>query len=180
MSSNGEPLPACPTNAVGFCERGIAHLNEKQFDRAVLALSEAIRLDPKFVDALIQRAIAFHSMGDFDRAVSDLTEAIRLEPDNGWAYKWRAICLDLERDGLRELTLADVDDALDGPDQCLISVSSVAQSSFHRPPRFATQPRSLRFSCLSCSLIKSRTVSPMASNRSHCSAYSVTGIRCSP
>ena len=49
-------------------------------DAAISAYSEAIRLDPKNVEAYIGRSCVYQGKGDFDRAIADATEAIRLGP----------------------------------------------------------------------------------------------------
>jgi len=51
-------------------------------DKAIAEFDEAIRFDPKFVEALSSRGIARHSKADLDRAIVDYTEAIRLHDKN--------------------------------------------------------------------------------------------------
>jgi tetratricopeptide (TPR) repeat protein len=55
------------------------------YDRAIADLTEAIRLDPKYVWAYASRGEAYRMKGDYDRAIADLTEAIRLDPNYEWA-----------------------------------------------------------------------------------------------
>jgi tetratricopeptide (TPR) repeat protein len=55
-------------------------------DRAIAALDEAIRLDPKDASAYANRAAADLRKGDYDRAIADLDEAIRLNPTYATAY----------------------------------------------------------------------------------------------
>ena len=48
--------------------------------------SEAIRLNPNFVDAFINRGAARSDKGDLEGAISDYDEAIRLKPDDDDAF----------------------------------------------------------------------------------------------
>jgi serine/threonine-protein kinase len=60
--------------------RGRAHLEKKEYDRAVAALSDAVRLDPKRADAYVIRADAWMGLGKPDEALADCVTAMRLDP----------------------------------------------------------------------------------------------------
>ncbi len=62
-------------HAAACYNRGVAYLGKKDYDQAVAAFSEAIRLDPKYVTALKARANAYRARKDDDRATFDLNKA---------------------------------------------------------------------------------------------------------
>jgi tetratricopeptide (TPR) repeat protein len=59
-----------------------------QFDSAVAAFTEAIRLDPKNATTFYSRGNVYSRMQDSDRAITDFTEAVRL--DRNYARAWCA------------------------------------------------------------------------------------------
>jgi carboxyl-terminal processing protease len=75
--------------AIAFANRGFAHYNNKDYDRAIVDSSEAIRLDPKLSSAYNHRGNAYRAKLDYDRALADFTEAIRLDPKSALAYSNR-------------------------------------------------------------------------------------------
>jgi Tfp pilus assembly protein PilF len=71
-------------------ELGVGYLEKKQLDKAMVAFSEAIRLDPKFAQAYNGRGIIFALQGDTEKALADCCEAIRLNPEDPDFYRSRA------------------------------------------------------------------------------------------
>jgi len=55
-------------------------------DEAIADYTEALRLNPNFVDAYVNRGLAWSSEGEDDKAIADLTQAIRLSPTSAYAY----------------------------------------------------------------------------------------------
>jgi len=68
-------------------------LGELYRHRAVGALSEAIRLDPRRANAYVLRGMAFLAIGQYQRAVEDTTEALRLGQDLWAVYDTRGDAL---------------------------------------------------------------------------------------
>ena len=60
-----------------------------QYDKEVADCNEAIRLNPKCVDAYCNRAWAYGAKGQYDKAVADCTEVIRINPKNVDSYYGR-------------------------------------------------------------------------------------------
>ena len=83
-------------SAMALAKVGLAKkaLSARQYTKALAALDEAIRLDPKTAEAFNQRGNAHFAMGDRQKAIADYSEAIRLAPQSadpysnrGYAYK---------------------------------------------------------------------------------------------
>ena len=70
---------------VAYYNRGNAHKDKGDNDRAIKDYSEAIRLDPKYVVAYFNRGSVYSYKGDYDRAIKDFDEAIRLDPKDAMA-----------------------------------------------------------------------------------------------
>jgi tetratricopeptide (TPR) repeat protein len=72
--------------------QGNTALNDRDYDAAIAAFNEAIRLDPNYAPAFYDRGVAYGKKDDYDRAISDYNEAIRLSPtaaafnSRGFAY----------------------------------------------------------------------------------------------
>ena len=73
-------------------ERMARDLNvpKDEFDKAMPDLNEAIRLDPRFSEALDHRAYVHLKRGNLDQALADFDEAIRFGPAYSWSYTGRA------------------------------------------------------------------------------------------
>jgi hypothetical protein len=95
----GRSLPPTPV------ERGAALVKSGQYDDAIAALAEAIRLEPRDPQAYLLRGRAYqcrnHS-GDLDAAIADFTAAIGLAPKDPEAYYSRAIALRDRGDAARD------------------------------------------------------------------------------
>lgn len=97
-------------HAVAFHNRGFAHKNRGQYDRAIEDYGQAIRLMPSMGLAYNGRGLAFALKGLHDRAMLDFAEAIRLMPDADFAFRNRAAAaLKL---GQLDSAIADYDAAL--------------------------------------------------------------------
>jgi tetratricopeptide (TPR) repeat protein len=76
-------------DAVAFDNRGAEYGSRGDYDRAISDLSEAIRLNPRYVDAWRHRGAALLRKTEYEQGIADLTEAIRLDPRNVEAYTER-------------------------------------------------------------------------------------------
>jgi tetratricopeptide (TPR) repeat protein len=87
-----QPPPAPATgDAKASYDRGLAAYNRKEYDTAIREYTEAIRIDPNYVNAYVERGIAYRYKGDNDRAIADYTDAIRLNSINALAYYNRGL-----------------------------------------------------------------------------------------
>ena len=101
-----------------FIERGNDRSRANDFEGAISAYSEALRLVPTDASIYNNRAFAYWSRGQTDRAIADYDETLRLEPDNVVARTNRAVAYNFRGDF--ELAIRDLDYALklkpDSPD----------------------------------------------------------------
>jgi len=74
-----------------FNSRGNAHLNNRNYDRAIDDYNETIRLDPKYAVGFYNRGLAYLRKGRIDHAIEDFDAAIRLNPKYTNAFVNRAL-----------------------------------------------------------------------------------------
>jgi len=82
-----------PEDPVVLKERGKEYLNQGQYQLAVEANNEAIRLNPQYTDAYYNRGLAYIRLGQYHRAIQDFDEAIGLNSLDPDAYYNRAYAL---------------------------------------------------------------------------------------
>jgi tetratricopeptide (TPR) repeat protein len=66
--------------AVAYLNRGAAHAQQGQLDRAIADYSEAIGLDPNYAVAFYNRSLVYLTKGETDRASADRDRAISIDP----------------------------------------------------------------------------------------------------
>jgi tetratricopeptide (TPR) repeat protein len=69
-----------------YVAEGTRYAAERQYDKAVYAFKQAIRLDPAMAAAHLGLGSMYHNMGRPADAVEPLTTAVRLEPQNAIAH----------------------------------------------------------------------------------------------
>jgi TonB family protein len=95
-----------PKTAYEFVERGMDHVRAEQFDCALGACSEAIRLDSRLATAYACRGGVLSNTGELLKALKDYDQALSLQPQNGDFFYGRAQIHD--RLGNTEPALADL------------------------------------------------------------------------
>jgi tetratricopeptide (TPR) repeat protein len=86
-----KPTPAQAIAGKTSFDSGKALLEKKEYDKAINAFTDAIRLDPNDVAAYFNRGLAYDNQHKFDEAIRDYTEAIRLDPNDVAAYYGRGL-----------------------------------------------------------------------------------------
>jgi tetratricopeptide (TPR) repeat protein len=81
LAALASPSFAAETDAAKKAyEKGKACRDKSDYDGAIAAFSETVRLDPKYGDAFRGRGYAYACKRDDDKAIADFNEAIRLNP----------------------------------------------------------------------------------------------------
>jgi tetratricopeptide (TPR) repeat protein len=93
-----------------YVNRGVDSLEKGEYDKAIAAYTDAIRLDPKYEPAYALRGIAWGKKGEYDKAIADFNEAVRLNPNNPNDYGARGMAW-LEK-GQYDKAIADCNDAI--------------------------------------------------------------------
>jgi tetratricopeptide (TPR) repeat protein len=99
--------------AIVFVNRGTAHRIKEDKERAIADYTEAIRLDPKNIDAFFFRAIVYRGSsgnGALALAIADLDTVIRLDPKHTSALYGRGFAHHTKGDYDR--AIADYNDAI--------------------------------------------------------------------
>ena len=65
---------------------GNSHDQRGDLESAIADYTEALRFNPKYIEALINRGRCFSKKGDCEKAIADFGEAIRLDPKNPIVY----------------------------------------------------------------------------------------------
>ena len=96
--------------AVHYYKRGIAYFNLGDFDKSIADNDQALRINPKYEDALVNRGASYARKGNIDRAVQDYDQAIRLDARDPIAFYNRGKArLDREQN---DLAIQDFNDSL--------------------------------------------------------------------
>ena len=90
--------------------RGVTHLQQGEFDKAIAEFTKQIQLNPTSATTYGNRAGAYVGQGDLDKAIDDYTEAIRLDPELAGAYQGRGAAHHCN--GEPDKAIADYDEAI--------------------------------------------------------------------
>jgi len=88
-------------NIDAYYARGIAHLNQGEFDKALTVWNEAIRLTPKIGMTYKGRCEAYMAKEEYDKAIADINKAIRLSPKDAMAYYDRGLVYKVKGDAVK-------------------------------------------------------------------------------
>ena len=77
--------------AQAYFNRGVAYAQNKQFPKAVVDYTQAIKLYPSGAVAYYSRGVARHHLKQYAKAIEDYNEAIRLDPKGSLAYYGRGL-----------------------------------------------------------------------------------------
>jgi tetratricopeptide (TPR) repeat protein len=99
-----------PKSAEACFDRGIAHLENEQWDEAIEEFTEVVRLEPKNAEAYYNRGLAWEGKKEWHKAVSDFNAFLRLEPNDPDGYMSRSEAL--VNLGQSAAAIADLDSVL--------------------------------------------------------------------
>jgi Flp pilus assembly protein TadD len=68
---------------------GVGYLDSSELDMALVAFSEAIRLEPQMAEAYNGRSVVYALKNEPEKALADCCEAIRLNPHDPEFYRTR-------------------------------------------------------------------------------------------
>jgi len=77
---------------------GTTYLNWGKNAEAINYFDKAIKLDRRYVQALVHRGVAYHNIGKSDLAKADFDTALSLDANNALAYRYRANIYGLAND----------------------------------------------------------------------------------
>lgn len=77
----------------GWYERGNKHLNAKEYEKAIAAYDQTIKIKPDYDEAWYNRGVALYNLKRYQEAVSSTNEVIEIQPDNIGAWYNRGVCL---------------------------------------------------------------------------------------
>jgi tetratricopeptide (TPR) repeat protein len=86
-----QKILANPRDPFGYLMRGMVRYENDDLDHAFADVDLAIRLDPKYVPALVERAYFWQCRNQLDRALADVNQAIQLDAVNSYAYVERGV-----------------------------------------------------------------------------------------
>jgi len=69
---------------------GVACLQKKDFDRAILFFDKSLEVDPTSAEAYEMRGMAYSCMEQYDQAIADFNRALEIDPRLGEVYLSRA------------------------------------------------------------------------------------------
>ncbi|MEH2122587.1 tetratricopeptide repeat protein [Nostoc sp.] len=70
----------------GFCLRGLAKSQLKDFSAAITDFNLALRLNPNHIDAYNGRGISHVELGDFQKAIADFNQTVKIDPTSQDGY----------------------------------------------------------------------------------------------
>jgi Flp pilus assembly protein TadD len=106
-----------------YYDKGTAKANSHEFEESIKDFDEAIKIDPKYIDAYYNRGTSKLYLKDYKNAITDLDKAIELKPDFAKAYANR---------GIAKVKLDDVTGAIKDFDMALKIDPDNASSYFMR------------------------------------------------
>lgn len=122
-------------SAKDYYQQGQDAFLRRKLDQAAQDFTQAIQLDPNYIDAYNSRAYAYVSMGKFQEAIADANYVIGLDARNAVAYATRAFAYYGLQDTVQ--ALSDVDYALQLDPNLAIAYNTRGALNLDRSPKQA-------------------------------------------
>jgi tetratricopeptide (TPR) repeat protein len=87
------PVSAVAQTVADYFNQGLAYDRAKDWDNAIIAYTNAIRLDPNLEQAVHNRGRAYLEKRSYSLAIADLNRAVQLAPNESAAFLDRAIAI---------------------------------------------------------------------------------------
>ncbi|MEL6929813.1 MAG: tetratricopeptide repeat protein, partial [Cyanobacteria bacterium J06600_6] len=78
-----------PKTALDFYNRGLLRTQAKEYRQAIEDYNQAVKLNPRFVDAYLKRCEMRYKMGDNQGVLSDCLEVLNIDPTVAKAYYYQ-------------------------------------------------------------------------------------------
>lgn len=86
----GEPGGGVGEEALRFYQQGVEYSRRQQWDQAARAYLQAVRLDPRFVEAWTNLGYAYRKLRNYARSVEAYRRALSVRPDYAPAHDYLA------------------------------------------------------------------------------------------
>ncbi|HKV44005.1 MAG TPA: tetratricopeptide repeat protein [bacterium] len=89
-AASSNPATQLNPQAKSFFDQGEGYTKEKKWDLAIAAFQQAVRIEPKFVEAWNNLAHAYRKTKQYDNALEAYQQAVGLKPDFPNAHEYLA------------------------------------------------------------------------------------------
>jgi len=85
------PGPSAAQDVQSYIDQGIKHSQAGQYDQALQAFDQALKLKPNDPALITYKGIVYYARGQNDQAMKEFEAAIKLNPSFGRAYYQRGM-----------------------------------------------------------------------------------------
>lgn len=121
--SKETPSNETPITALDFYNRGLLRTQEKEYRQAIEDYTQAIKINPKFVDAYLKRCEMLYKLGDNQGVLSDCYEVFSIDPTVAKAYYYQ---------GRARYSLGYIQSAIDSYDFAIAQDKNYPQAHYYR------------------------------------------------
>lgn len=112
-----------PITALDFYNRGLLHTQAKEYRQAIDDYTQAVKINPKFVDAYLKRCEMRYKLGDNQGVLSDCYEVFSIDPTVAKAYYYQ---------GRARFSLSYTQSAIDSYDSAIAQDRNYPQAYYYR------------------------------------------------
>ena len=114
---------ANPRDAFALAHRGRAWYEQREYEKALLDLNEAIRLDNEHAAWYSSRGMTYDRLGEYDRAIAEYDQALRRDPTDAQTFNDRGLAFRAKKENMQ---------AINDFSQAIRLDSSLADAYFNR------------------------------------------------
>ena len=114
---------ATPTTALDFYNQGLQRTQAREYRQAIDDYTEAIKINPKFVDAYLKRCEMRYKLGDNQGVLSDCYEVFSIDPTVAKAHYYQ---------GRARFSLGYTQSAIDSYNLAIAQDSNYPQAHYYR------------------------------------------------